>query len=177
MEGVVGEFLEIQTIPTKNERATKQSAPKNSPITSEEKETRSKEDTTKTKRFAEDKDSYEHNVNPNARSKKAKQLSYEKITEGIYLPGAKTLGFTTIRSLVCLQDFEQFFSNNPLFKCNWVNTKCPETKLFCETKIHVYSINVPYFTVHIHSTQRELSYSRAVSISYSRPSTLHRSIP
>ena len=153
MEGVVGEFLEIPTIPPKNERATKQSAPKNSPNTSGEKKAKSKEDTNKTKQFVEDKDNYEHNINPNARSKKAKQLSYERITEGIYLPGAKTLGFTTKRPLVWLQEFEPFFAHNPLLKCKWVNTKCPETKLFCETKIHVYSINVPYVTVHIfHST-------------------------
>ena len=45
MEGVVGEFLKIPTIPTKNERAPKQSAPKNSPITTEVEKTRSKEDT------------------------------------------------------------------------------------------------------------------------------------
>ena len=55
MEGVVGEFLEIPTIPPKNERATKQSAPKNSPNTSGEKKAKSKEDTNKTKQFVEDK--------------------------------------------------------------------------------------------------------------------------
>ena len=66
------------------------------------------------------------------------------ISGAIYLPGAKMLIFITKRPLVWLQAFEQFYAHNPLFKCKWVNTKCPETKLFCETKIHVYSINVPY---------------------------------
>ena len=47
----------VPTILTKNERAAKQSAPKNSSNTTGEKKARSKEDTSKTEQFAEDKDS------------------------------------------------------------------------------------------------------------------------